>query len=443
MGEWKRVKIGDILKEVSREKKIDPNTKYGLLGVKWYGKGVFLREEKYGKEIKATKLYQVKQGDFIYNRLFAWKSSFAIVPQEFDGCLVSNEFPLFTCHEGELLPEFLLSYILLPENIAAINNLSGGMSSVSRKRFKENDFLNFEVPQYDIETQNKICQRLKKVSELLITQGLESTHQLALIKQLRQTVLQEAIEGKLTAKWRDEHPDLISGDNRASKLLEKIKAEKERLIKEGNPSTSLRTRIKKDKPHAPITDAEKLFDLPEGWEWCRLGDCAINKDDARQPISQSERERKEKKYPYYGASGIIDKIDGFTHEGENLLIGEDGANLVSRSTPIAFAADGQYWVNNHAHVLGFVEEITLRFIETHINAIDLTPYVTGGFQPKLSQGNLNTILISFPPLAEQQAIVERVDKLMTMIDGLEKQVSERKEQSEMLMQSVLREAFAR
>ncbi len=68
MVEWKRMRIGDVLKEVSREKRLEPNTKYRLLGVKWYGKGVFLREEKYGKEIKATKLYKVKQGDFIYNR---------------------------------------------------------------------------------------------------------------------------------------------------------------------------------------------------------------------------------------------------------------------------------------------------------------------------------------------------------------------------------------
>ncbi|MBW7840905.1 MAG: hypothetical protein H3C36_14990, partial [Chitinophagaceae bacterium] len=164
MGEWNMVRIGDVLKEVSREKRLDPNTKYRLLGVKWYGKGVFLREEKYGNEIKATKLYEVKQRDFIYNRLFAWKSSFAVIPDEFDGCLVSNEFPLFTCVESKLLPEFLLSGILLPENITAINNLSGGMSSVSRKRFKEKDFLNFKIPQYGILTQSRICQKLKTIS---------------------------------------------------------------------------------------------------------------------------------------------------------------------------------------------------------------------------------------------------------------------------------------
>lgn len=85
----KNLVIGDFLKQVKREVILKDNETYSLLGVKWYGKGMFLREVKKGKEIKAKKLYMVKKGDFVYNRLFAWKSSFAIVEEEFDGCLVS------------------------------------------------------------------------------------------------------------------------------------------------------------------------------------------------------------------------------------------------------------------------------------------------------------------------------------------------------------------
>ena len=261
----------------------------------------------------------------------------------------------------------------------------------------------------------------------------ETDKQLELLKQLRQQILQDAIEGKLTADWRKKNPALITGENHASKLLEKIKSEKSRQIQQG--------KLKKEKPLPPITEAEKPFPLPERWALCRLQDCSINKDGERQPVSQKEREGKEKTYPYYGASGVIDKINGFTHEGLNLLIAEDGANLVSRSTPIAFIANGRYWVNNHAHILGFLNENTLNYFQIHLNAIDLTPYITGGFQPKLSQGNLNIISISLPPLTEQKAIVNQVSKLTTSIDELQKQILERKDQSEMLMQSVLREAF--
>lgn len=187
-----KIQIGDALSEITRGKVLDPNTKYKLLGVKWYGKGVFLREEKYGKAIKSKILYQVKHGDFIYNRLFAWKSSFAIVPMEFDGCFVSNEFPVFTYDKEKLIPEFLLSFILLPENITAINNLSGGMSSVSRKRLKEADFLHFEMPYYDIATQNKICCRLKQVTDLL-EQVMKCKEQ---SEMLMQAVLREAFENE-------------------------------------------------------------------------------------------------------------------------------------------------------------------------------------------------------------------------------------------------------
>ena len=176
-------------------------------------------------------------------------------------------------------------------------------------------------------------------------------------------------------------------------LLNKIKAEKKsKGIKEKDISS-----LNLDKP--PIN-------IPKNWIWCNLSEMCINRDGERKPISQSERDLKQKIYDYYGASGIIDKIDGYTHEGELLLIGEDGANLISRSTPIAFIAKGKYWVNNHAHVIETMDRITLDYLCRYINSIDLKPFVTGGFQPKLSQGNLNVIPIPLPPLSEQKNIVE-------------------------------------
>ena len=87
------------------------------------------------------------------------------------------------------------------------------------------------------------------------------------------------------------------------------------------------------------------FEIPESWEWARLEDSLINRDSERIPVSIAERERREKIYDYYGASGVIDKIDDFLFDKPLLLIGEDGANLVNRNTPIAFIASGQYWVN--------------------------------------------------------------------------------------------------
>jgi len=160
-----------------------------------------------------------------------------------------------------------------------------------------------------------------------------------------------------------------------------------------------------------IVNSEKPFAIPSGWAWCRLGEISINCDGDRIPISQSEREKREKIYDYYGASGVIDKIDSYTHDGKFLLIGEDGANLKAKSTPIAFIVEGKFWVNNHAHVLQFKHDITYSYMEYCLNAIDISNFITGGFQPKLSQGNLNLIPIPLPPLEEQDKIVRFLNDL--------------------------------
>lgn len=125
-----------------------------------------------------------------------------------------------------------------------------------------------------------------------------------------------------------------------------------------------------------------------------------------------------------------------------LLIGEDGANLINRSTPIAFIARGQYWVNNHAHVLDGISEGFLRFIEMHINAIDLKPYVTGTAQPKMNQAKMNSIPIALPPEAEQNRIIAKVDELMALCDQLEAQLISTQIDSRRLLEAVLHEALA-
>ena len=107
---------------------------------------------------------------------------------------------------------------------------------------------------------------------------------------------------------------------------------------------------------------EILFEVPEGWAWARFSSLTINRDNERKPVSLKDRESVEKKYDYYGASGAIDKINDYIFEERLLLIGEDGANLVTRSKPIAYFADGKYWVNNHAHCIDATDKRYLDYI---------------------------------------------------------------------------------
>ena len=155
---------------------------------------------------------------------------------------------------------------------------------------------------------------------------------------------------------------------------------------------------------------------PMGWQVRAFGDLAENEDGKRVPVKKADRQRMAGAFPYYGASGVIDSVDDYLFDGERLLIGEDGANLIARSTPIAFIAKGKYWVNNHAHVLAFNGTAELIFLEAMINAIDLKPYLSGTAQPKLNQRNLNRIPIATPPFDLQHrfaTIVESVGQQKT------------------------------
>jgi type I restriction enzyme, S subunit len=163
-----------------------------------------------------------------------------------------------------------------------------------------------------------------------------------------------------------------------------------------------------------MTSVDKL---PEGWAWTTVGEMSVNFDGQRVPVKAGDREKRAGQYPYYGASGVIDTIDDFLFDGHYLLIAEDGANLLSRSTPIAFRATGRFWVNNHAHVVQLRDGIPLNFLEHFLNSINLQFYITGTAQPKLNQVSLNNIRCPLPPLPEQRRIVEKVDELLSDLDA--------------------------
>jgi type I restriction enzyme S subunit len=219
----------------------------------------------------------------------------------------------------------------------------------------------------------------------------------ALLKRFRQSVLAAAVSGRLTEEWRGIQSD-------------------------GEPRSG-------------------STDLPAGWSAIPLGRYAINHDGARKPISAKERETRKGDHPYFGATGQIDSIDGYTHDGEFVLVGEDGANLLTRAKPIAFLAKGQIWVNNHAHVIAGPSGHSNAYLAIYLNTLDITPWVSGSAQPKLNQKNMNEIPVHVPPPAEQTEIVRRVEKLFAFADQLEARVKAAQARIDLLTQSILAEAF--
>lgn len=157
------------------------------------------------------------------------------------------------------------------------------------------------------------------------------------------------------------------------------------------------------------------------WKEYKLGELAEILDFRRKPLSSMERSARKGDYPYYGASGIIDSIDDYIFEGEYVLISEDGENLRTRQTPIAFLANGKFWVNNHAHIVKS-DYVNNRLICYYFAQLDLNPYITGAVQPKLSQDSLNNIPIYLPTsYEEKKRIVLVLSSLDDKIDLLNRE----------------------
>ncbi|HAN6025015.1 TPA: type I restriction endonuclease subunit S [Escherichia coli] len=181
-----------------------------------------------------------------------------------------------------------------------------------------------------------------------------------------------------------------------------------------------------DKVNPKITQLETLVSIHNG---------------ARKPVSSVVREGIKGIYPYYGATGIVDYLNDFTHEGRFLLVGEDGANLLSKSKKLAYIINGKSWVNNHAHVLKEKDNNLLDFIQLAINSLDISQWVSGSAQPKLTKKSLLTLPIPVFTLEEQTIIVRRVEQLFAYADTIEKQVNNALARVNNLTQSILAKAF--
>ena len=164
-----------------------------------------------------------------------------------------------------------------------------------------------------------------------------------------------------------------------------------------------------------------------------MGEVTDNFDRLRKPVTRSERTKG--RYPYYGANGIQDYVNDYIFDGAYLLLGEDGSVKNKDGSPIVNWAEGKIWVNNHAHVLQAKSNaLILRFIYFYLQTIDISPYVTGGTQPKINQKNMNSIKIPIPSLEKQKQIVSILDKFEKLTNdisvGLPAEIEARRKQYE-------------
>ncbi|MHC6247480.1 restriction endonuclease subunit S [Lactobacillus delbrueckii] len=295
-------------------------------------------------------------------------------------------------------------YYLLIERTPSIQLRASGTTF---KEISGTKFTETVIPLPPLAEQRRIADKVSELfSQIDVIEKNVAEYQ-DLEQAMRSKLLDLAMRGKLVEQDPNDEP--------ASELLKQIQAEKAELVKVG--------KIKKSKKLPEITDDEKPFDIPDSWEWVRLGDVVFNYDGMRIPLSISDRKNREKIYDYYGASGVIDKVDTYLFDRTLLLISEDGANLIARNKPIAFLATGKYWVNNHAHVVDGVDISLLTFISLVINGMNISDYISGTAQPKLTQANLNRLPIPLPPLAEQKRIADKLTRLFEDLDTIKQNLA--------------------
>lgn len=263
----------------------------------------------------------------------------------------------------------------------------------------------FKIPVAPPNEQRRIVEKVDSLLGRSTRARDELGHIPRLIERYKQAVLTKAFRGELTGDMRADGP-------------------------EQPPSSS-----------PDLVDELRKCGIPASWDARPLSSVVDNFDGKRVPIKAEDRKKRNGIYPYYGASGVIDCIDDYIFDGAYVLVGEDGANLIARSTPIAFIASGKFWVNNHAHVLRAKEETTNEWITQFFNWIRLNPYVTGSAQPKLTQKNLNKIVVPLPRLDEQFEILTRIKTALAWIDRIAHEHENAAHLLSNLDQAVLAKAF--
>jgi type I restriction enzyme S subunit len=177
-----------------------------------------------------------------------------------------------------------------------------------------------------------------------------------------------------------------------------------------------------------------LGDIPKHWEVSRVKNEFRCLNTQRIPLNSVERgQMTSRLYDYYGASGVIDKVDDYLFDDELLLMAEDGANLVLRNLPLAIIARGKFWVNNHAHILK-PKRGNLVYLTNYMETLNYMPWISGAAQPKLTQDRLFSISIAVVPPEEQDAIVEHTARetqpLLNAIARLEREIGLLREYSD-------------
>lgn len=433
-----KVKLGNYIEKVSiKASDIDDYSNLEPLGVSNVDG---ITTTSHVKSSDLSKYLYIEENYFAYNPYRINVGSIGLTPKGVQG-LVSPAYIVFKTKET-LLPEILFDFLKSFDGLQQINKLARG---TVRKALRYDDLCEIELVVPSIEKQNKILSLKNNINHYTSKLDQEISRQQELLKKLRQSILQDAIEGKLTASWRQQSLDIEN----TSILLEKIKAEKDQLIKE--------KKIKKQKTLPPINDEEIPFDIPDSWEWCRMGNITNKITDGthHSPINDENGT-----YKYITAKNI--KKNGIDLSNITYVSQEVHNEIYARCNPekgdILYIKDGAttgiVTINNLDEEFSMLSSVALIKLGSHIYNKYLMFVMKSPFFYDLIRADMSGVAITrvtlkkiqntffpLPSLKEQKQIVEKVESLFACCDELEEQINNSKTNTETLMQAVLKEAF--
>lgn len=435
------MKLGDVLK-VDKDNliNIQDTSEYIIAGVQNYGKGILNKRTARGSELNMKKYQMIKENQLMWCKVDTKNGAFGITTKEHVGSLASTNMCLANIDTKKVKVEFLQLLFTQP---SFYNNITSKSTGTTNRQYLTPVQLleEISIPDMSIAEQEKFMQKFDKIMSLNLPQELQQ--QSDLIKKLSQSILQDAVQGKLLS---------YSGAGKvedAHQLLQKIKAEKQKLIAEG--------KLKKEKELPPIRTDEIPFELPEGWIWCRLGEVCekIGDVDHKMPFEVQTG------YPYispkdfYGKNGI-----DFTNSKK---ISTDDFKILSKKikperNDIVFPRYGTIGVNRFidfdmdflaSYSCAVIKNMKTLMNPSYVFYYSISPHVQNEIkkhtvkttQPNVGIKSIQEFLFPLPPLSEQDRIVSKVEELMQVCEALEEEVEQSKTQLEHLMQSILSEAF--
>lgn len=440
MSEWKKVKIGDFLTEREGRYKPDDSkiSKYKRLDKIDFSGTIHISDKP-----TKTDMIIVHPGDLVISGINVAKGAVAVYQGDEPVCATIH-YSSYTFDSSKVDLEYFKYFVKSPVFIAALQKqVKGGIKT----EIKPRHLLPLEISIPDLQTQQEIVKKtslqLKKTEQL----SVEIESQKNYIKQLRQNILQQAIEGKLTADWRNQNPvQKGNPDYDAEALFEQI--QKERSIE------------KKQKELSPITDKEKPFEIPEGWKWVRLGE--IIKEPPRNGYSPKAVDYETPIKTLKLGAVTYGVFDSNEYKFINEEIPKDaycwlknGDFLIERSNSVEYVGicaiytgkDNEFMYPDLLMRFRTQDNLSKKYIHTAL----VSPFNRSYFMsnakgaqktmPKINQECVVNTMIPLPSIVEQNEIVKQIERNLQTISDLENQILKRELQTKQLMQSILKDAF--